>query len=59
MTGYRSLAHRPPLREAGTGAAPGRSLRLSTLMATFAALLQRFGQPLCAAYQQQLQWPLL
>ena len=59
LTGYRSLSHRPPLREAGTGAAPGRSLRLSTLMATFATLLQRFRQPLCAAYQQHLQRPLL
>jgi hypothetical protein len=56
---YRSLSHRPPLRDAGTGAAPGRSLRLPTLMETLGALLQRFGQPLCAAYQQQLQRPLL
>ena len=59
LTFYRSLSHRPPLREAGAGAAPNRSLRLASLMATFEALLQRFGQPLCAAYQRQLQGPLL
>lgn len=56
---YRSLSHRPPLREPGAAAAPDRSLRLSSLMATFEVLLQRFGQPLCATYQQQLQRPLL
>ena len=56
---YRSLSHRPPLREAGAAAAPGHALRQSTLVTTFEALLQRFGQPLCATYQQQLQRPLL
>ncbi|MEJ7806850.1 MAG: hypothetical protein WKG03_13135 [Telluria sp.] len=59
LTGYRSLSHRPPLREAGAASAPGRSLRRSTLMATFVELQQRFDQPLCATYQQQLQRPLL
>lgn len=56
---YRSLSHRPRLREVGAAAAPGSSLCPSPLLATFEALLQRFGQPLCAAYQQQLQQPLL
>lgn len=56
---YRSLSHRPPLRETSAGNAPNRPLRLISLMATFEVLLQRFGQPLCAAYQQQLQAPLL
>lgn len=56
---YRSLAHRPPLREADAGTAPKRCLRMRLLMATFAALLQHLGQPLCATYQGQLQRPLL
>ena len=56
---YRSLSHRAPLHESGASAAPGRSVRQSILMATFEALLQRFEQPLCATYQQQLQRPLL
>ena len=59
LTYYRSLSHRPLLREASAGATPGRSLRLTQLMATFDALPHRFEQPLCAAYQQQLQRPLL
>jgi len=59
LTCYRSLSHRAPLQEAGALATPSRSLRRSTLMTTFEALLQRFVQPLCATYQQQLQRPLL
>ena len=59
LTCYRSLSHRAPLQQAGAAAPPSRSLRRSTLMATCEALLQRFGQPLCATYQQQLQQPLL
>jgi hypothetical protein len=56
---YRSLVHRPPLWEANPDAMPNHSMRRPLLMATFAALLQRYGQPLCAAYQHQLQAPLL
>lgn len=56
---YRSLSHRPPLWATDADATPCRSLRLTLLMATFEALLQRFGQPLCAAYQCQSQGPLL
>jgi hypothetical protein len=59
LTLYRAISHRPPLREIGGCAAPRRSLRLPPLMATFETLLQRFGQPLCATYQQHLQRPLL
>lgn len=56
---YRSLAHRPPLQDCAPGAAANRPARLISLMSTVTALLQRFGQPLCAGYQQQLQRPFL
>jgi len=56
---YRSLAHRPPLQDAPEVTEAHRPLRLLSLMSTFTALLQRFGQPLCAAYQAQLQQSFL
>jgi hypothetical protein len=56
---YRSLSHRPPLPDAAPAIAARRPERIVSLMSTFEALLQRFGQPLCAAYQSQLQRPLL
>jgi hypothetical protein len=58
---YRALSHRPPLRDAEptVPVAANRPSRLVSLAATFKALLQRFGQPLCAAYQSQLQRPFL
>lgn len=59
---YRSLSHRPPLQNSSDSAlaiALKRPLRLPSLMSTFTMLLQRFGQPLCAAYQSQLQRSLL
>jgi hypothetical protein len=59
LSTYRSLSHRPPLQEATSGLPPGRRARLIALASTVTTLLQRFGQPLCAAYQQQLQRPFL
>ena len=52
---YRSLMHRPLLQDADPFAAANRPARLGSLMLAFPSLLQRFGQPLCAAYQVQLQ----
>jgi len=52
---YRSLSHRPPLRDVVPTIVAHRPERVATLRSTFEALLQRFGQPLCAAYQAQLQ----
>jgi hypothetical protein len=53
MSIYRSLSPRPALQDAAIAAAhrPGQA----SLRSTFQALLQRFGQPLCPAYQSQLQ----
>ena len=59
---YRSLAHQPPLQntaDTGLVVALNRRLRLLPLLSTFKALLLQFGQPLCAAYQGQLQQSLL
>jgi len=55
---YRSVVHRPPLQD-DPGIAVNRPARLATLMSTFTALLQQFGQPLCCVYQSQRQRPLL
>ena len=52
---YRSVPHRPPLRESGAGAAANRPARLGALMSTFSALLQALGQRPCSAYQLRLQ----
>lgn len=49
---YRSVAHRPAWQDS---AAPARSPRLRSLLPTMQMLAQRFGQPLCVAYQLQLQ----
>jgi len=56
---YRSLPHRPPLAKDGTATSDNRPSPLSPLMSTFTMLLQRFKQPLCAAYQSQLQQSFL
>ena len=59
---YRSLAHQPPLQntaDTGLVVALKRRLRLLPLLSTFKTLLRQFGQPLCAAYQGQLQRSLL
>ena len=56
MSVYRSLFHQPLLlAPSGVCAAPSPCLRRSLLASTFAALLMRFKQPLCQAYQSQLQ----
>lgn len=52
---YRSVWHQAPLPLADTPAGAIRPVRTSLLDATFQALLQRFGYPLCANYQRQLQ----
>ena len=61
---YRSLAHQPPLQntaDAGLDTTanlpkrPTRPTRLLLLLPTFKVLLAQFGEPLCAAYQGQLQ----
>lgn len=59
---YRSLAHQPPLQNTADTVlvvALNRRLRLLPLLSTFKTLMQQFGQPLCAAYQGQLQRSLL
>ena len=55
LSAYRSLSHRAPLQDATAIGAANHSARLVSLTSTFKALLQRFGQPLCAAYQSHLQ----
>ncbi|MBI1889498.1 MAG: hypothetical protein HYS18_02500 [Burkholderiales bacterium] len=55
---WRSLAHKPPLQDAGANAAAHAGPR-QLLTSTFAALLQHFGQPLCAHYQRHTQRPFL
>ena len=52
---YRSVSHRPPLQDTPESIAAHRPVRLISLISAFKALLQRFEQPLCAAYQSQLQ----
>lgn len=51
---YRSLSHQVPLQDA---APPGvvHHPRWGLLGSTFRLLFQRFGQPLCAQYQQHTQ----
>lgn len=52
LSEYRGSFHRPVLQPAQTASPnPRRSL----LASTFTALLQQFGSPLCACYQQSLQ----
>ncbi len=60
---YRSLSHQPLLEQQQVGVATHyqshhpHCLRRSLLESTFGALLMRFKQPLCQAYQSQLQRP--
>ena len=54
LSGYRSLAHRPPLPTEAS-VAPIHSARQSLLASTFHGLAQRFGAPLCANYQRLTQ----
>jgi len=55
LSGYRSLSHQPPLQDADAAVAANRSARAGLLASTCTQLLQRFGAPLCANYQQQTQ----
>lgn len=57
MGTYRSLIHQPLLAQPSAGVLGTPCLRRSLLACTFAELLMRFGQPLCQAYQSQLQRP--
>lgn len=57
---YRSLLHQPLLQQQPVVATHYQSphaLRRNLWASTFDALLTRFGQPLCQAYQSQLQRP--
>lgn len=56
LSHYRSLLHQPLWQPS---AVTGRSPRSALLASTFTALLQQFGQPLCARYQLTLQRALL
>jgi len=56
ISSYRNLFHQPQLAEPASMVQP-RPLRRSLLASTFSALLVHFGQPLCQAYQAQLQRP--
>jgi len=62
---YRSLTHQPPLDETvpepASAATPAANLpaRYGLLAATFKQLLQHFGQPLCARFQQCTQQSFL
>jgi len=55
MSAYRSLFHQPLLAPPAVAVVPAHSLRRSLFASTFAALLMRFGQPICQGYQSQLQ----
>ncbi len=57
ISAYRSLLHQPLLESQTAFVDRATSLRRSLLTSTFSALLVRFGQPLCQAYQAQLQRP--
>lgn len=57
ISAYRSLLHQPLLAQPLISAAQAPCLRRSLLASSFAALLMRFKQPLCQAYQSQLQRP--
>lgn len=63
LTVYRSLLHQPPLQETPTPQPqPSQSAyptRRAPLLTTVKMLLQRLGQPLCAAYQAQTQCAFL
>lgn len=61
LTAYRSVTHRAPLPSVGADHAqhPPRVARLQILLPSFTSLIDHFGQPLCAAYQRQLQQSLL
>jgi hypothetical protein len=55
LSDYRCLCHSAPLAAAPALLDGSPALRRSLLASTFGQLLVRFGQPLCAGFQQQLQ----
>lgn len=55
LSAYRSLAHQPWLLATDAPATAHAHPRWGLLLATGSALLQRFGDPLCAHFQRQLQ----
>ena len=55
LSSYRSLSHQPLFQNADSPIPANRPVRLRLLAPTFRWLLQHFGDPLCASYQQQLQ----
>lgn len=55
LSGYRSLSHQPWLLATDPPPMANPDPRWGLLLATGSALLQRFGDPLCANYQRQLQ----
>ncbi|MFY7942480.1 MAG: hypothetical protein ACOVOX_16385, partial [Burkholderiaceae bacterium] len=70
MSVYRSLFHQPPLELPPQPTEPPphcavlscnvpHTLHRNLLASTFAALLNRFKQPLCQTYQAQLQQAFL
>ena len=59
LSTYRSVSHRPALLAYPERAITNRPARLLSLLPTMRVLAQRFGQPLCATYQQLLQRPFV
>jgi len=55
LSDYRSLSHQPRLSDNDAPAMAHAHPRWGLLLATGSALLRRFGDPLCAHYQHQLQ----
>jgi hypothetical protein len=55
LSSYRSLSHRPGFLPTDAPAPANAQPRRGLLLRSCNALLQRFGQPLCANYQRQLQ----
>jgi hypothetical protein len=59
MSVYRSLFHQPPLDQPADPGSHPHCPRHSLLHSTFTALLNRFKQPLCPAYQSHFQQTFL
>ena len=55
MSAFRSVFHQPHLQETAQISPPKCHPRWALLTTTFNGLSQKFGLPLCAAYQRQLQ----
>jgi len=60
LSRYRSLSHQPLFQDAeASPATANRPVRTRLLVSTCKQLLQRFGAPLCAQFQQQTQQSFL